>query len=503
MKRFFALLMAAAMVLAMAVSATATAADDTLRIRVNDSFATLDPQGWALDTDRMLCRQVYEPLVEYADDTTELFVLASGYTISDDGKSYTFALRSGVNFSNGDPMTASDVKFSIERAKNSAYLSSMMTLIESVVADDAANTVTVTMPTAAPGLIEAMSYVYVVNQDWVEQNADETGALGVKTCGTGAYMLKDFTQDVSVTFEKNPGYWGTPANIANLQFMLVTDENTALTAFQAGELDVAKFSTNSQNWAGIKSNAAFTTAELATNHVTYFVFNMNQAPFNDVRVRQAIACAANREDMILFAMDGFGAPTYSVVTPYMTGYAEIEPSCNYDLDRAAALLAEAGYPNGAGLSFELQTLAGSYFEDCAVALQGALQMLGIDCTVTPLEANTLIGNGMSGSFQMLTIGQSNTYDMNWLSTYYGTESIGALNMAQYSDAAVDEKMAAAAVCTDAEARVAMYKDILTTVDAACAYLPLFNKTLCVAWNANLDYAHSVHQVPNYAVASWK
>lgn len=503
MKKFIALLMAAVMVLAMAVTATADAASDTLRIRIPDSFATLDPQGWALDTDRMLCRQVYEPLVDVHDDTTENLILATGYTISEDGKSYTFSLQEGVTFSNGDPMTASDVKFSIERAKNSSYLSSMLTLVESVTADDAANTVTVTMPTAAPGLIEGLAYVYIVNQSFVEANEDETGFLGFKTCGTGPYVLKDYTQDVSLTFEKNPTYWGTPANIGTLEFLLVIDENTALTAFQAGELDVAKFVTSSQNWANLKANPAAATVELATNHVTYFIFNMNQAPFDNLLVRQAIACAASRDDMIIFSMDGFASPAYTVATPLMTGYAEIEPSCTYDPDRAAALLAEAGYPNGQGLEFELQTLAGTYFEDCAVALQGSLQMLGINCNVVPLEANTLIANGMGGSFQMLTLGQTNTYDMNWIATYYASENIGSLNMAQYSNPEIDAKIAEAQICTNPEARIAMYKEILETADAACAYLPVFNKTMCVGWNANLDYVHTVHEVQNYALASWK
>ena len=475
-------------------------AKDVLNIRISDSFSTLDPQGWSMDSDFRLCYQIYEPLYRVDDETNAIPVLAESYTVSDDGLSYVFKLRSDVNFANGEKMTASDVKFSIERAKNSAYLQSNVTTVDTVDADDANNTVTVHLTEPTPGLIEGLSYVLIVNQKFVEENQDENGSLGFKACGTGPYMLKEYTPDVSVTMEANPNYRGEAPAIKNLKFFLITDENTAMTAFQAGELDIARFS-NTSNWETLKADPNYQTAELTTNHVTYMIMNTKQAPFDNPLVREAISYAVNRDDAIAMALNGMGTPTYTLVTPMMVGYPETEPAYTYDPEKAKQLLAEAGYPNGLDIG-EIQVLSGTYFEDVAVVLQQQLAAVGITSSISGLEANTLISNTMGGNFGMAAMGQTNTYDMSWLSTYYGTESIGSMNMAQYSDPQVDEMLKAANTEMDAEKRISLYKDILDKVDKEAIYVPLFNKTQCAAWAGNLNYTPTI-RVESYASCSFK
>ena len=469
-----------------------------LNIRIPDAFSTLDPHNWSLDTDFTLCFQIYEPLYEVDDETNEHPVLATDYTVAEDGMSYTFTLRDDAYFTNGEKLSASDVKFSIERAKASAYLSTNVATVDTIDADDEGNTVVIHLTEPTPGLIEGLSHVLIVNQKFVEENQDENGMLGFNTCGTGPYMLKDYVQDVSVTMEANPDYREGEPSIKTLTFHLILDENTALTAFQAGELDIARFSTSA--WDTLKSDEKFGTAELTTNHVTYMVMNLNQAPFDDPLVREAIACATNRDDMIAMAMDGMATPTYTLVTSLMAGYAEIDPDYTYDPERARELLAQAGYPDGLDIG-EIQTPSGTYFEDATVVLQQQLAAVGITCTITGMEINTLVNNAMTGNFGMLSIGQTNTYDMSWLSTYYGTEHIGSMNMAGYSNPDVDAKLQEASTCMDPEERISLYHDLLEQLDEECIYLPLYNKTLCVAWNANLNYNPTV-RAESYADVSW-
>jgi peptide/nickel transport system substrate-binding protein len=483
-------------------SATASQSADAqkteLNIRIPDSFSTLDPDNWNLDSDFRMCYQIYEPLYALDENNKEIPVLATGYKMSDDGMSCVFTLRSDVSFSNGDKMTATDVAYSIERAKKSSYIANDVATVDSATADDTANTVTLKLTAPSPNLIEGLSFVLIVDKKFVEANQDSNGQLGFKTCGTGPYMLKDYKQDVSVTMEANPNYRdGAPA-IKTLNFMLIVDENTALTAFQAGELDIARF--NTPSWSDIKADSKYKTAELTTNHVTYMVMNTTKAPFDNKLVREAIACAINRDDVISMAMDGLAKPTYTVATSLMVGYADITPSCTYDTARAKELLTQAGYPNGLDIG-EIQDLSGTYFADVAEVVQQQLAAVGITCTLSSLEANTMISNCMSGNFGMATMGQTNTYDMSWIDTYYSTASIGAMNMAQYSNKDLDALLAKADVCMDPQQRTALYKNILETVDAECIYLPLFNKIQCMAWNANLNYTPSV-RAESYADCSW-
>lgn len=483
---------------AAAETPAAAEAKDTLRIRIPDAFSTLDPMGWSLDTDATLCNQVYEPLIRIDDDTNIIPVLATGYEFSEDGMSCVFTLRDGVTFSNGDPMLASDVKFSIERAQNSAYLSGNVSMIGSVEADNDANTVTVFMPAPAPDLLEGITFIHIVSEKFVNENVDENGALGYKTCGTGPYVLSDVEQDVKVCFTANPTYWGEAAKIPNLEFVLIVDDFTALNAFKGGSIDISRFASTS--WPEIVSDPNYNTAELATNHVTYFIFNINAEPFNNENLRKAVACAMDRDAMCLFVMEGLAAPTYTVCTPLMTGYAEIQPECTYDLAAAKDYLAKAGYPDGLDIG-TIETLAGTYFESAALVLKDQLAAIGITSEVVALEANTLIEHGMTGNFTMLTLGQTNTNDMSWIESYYGASYLGSLNMAGYTTEEMEAKLLAARTCMDPVARVAMYKEILEMADAATAYLPIFNKTLCIAWDANLDYTPSIRR-ECYAPASW-
>ena len=459
-----------------------------LSIRIQDAFSTLDPQNWSLNSDQRLCSQIYEPLYRIDDDGEEIPVLATAYKISDDGKTVVFTLRDGVAFSNGDKLTASDVKFSIERTKKSAYLSTNVATVSSVDANDGAGTVTVNLSAPTPGIIGNLSSVSVVNQKYVEEKQDEKGLLGFNACGTGPYVAGDYTLDDHITLTANPDYRDGEASVKTLTFHVIKDENTAVTALQAGELDVAALSTS--NWDSLKDSPDLRTQELTANHVTYLILNTEKAPFDNKLVRQAVASAVNRDDIIAMAMGGRATPTYTLATHFMTGYAEIEPKFTYDPDRAKELLAQAGYPNGLDIG-ETLTLSGAYFEDVMEVVQQELAAVGITCTISGLEANTMINNCLTGSFTMADLGQTNTNDMTWLSTYYATDMINTMNMARYSNADVDAQLGQAAVNMDPAARSALYKKILEAVEEDSAYIPLFNGIKCVAWAADLNYTPQI------------
>ena len=517
MKKSFKKLLALGLVLVMAVSCvacgskeeaadapaeeTATEKKTEVSVRVSDGLITLDPFNWSMDSDHNIISNIYDTLYMMDDDTNEIPCLATDYVVGDDGLSYTFTLREGVVFSNGDPLTVNDVKYSIERYMTSAAQSRNVAGIESVDVDEAANTVTLNLSAPTPGLIDGLTRVAIANQKFVEENMDENGMLGYNACGTGPFMYDSHIQDVSCSIVANPNYWGTAPSLTKVNFMVVTDDSTALTALQAGDLDIARLTIDS--WDNLVASGQVNTAEPARNHVTYITLNTSKAPFDNKLLRQAVACATNKEDINLMTQNGKAVVTDTFATPFMVGAPDVKTAYSYDVERAKALLAEAGYPDGIDVG-ELQVLSGGgYLADSGVCLEQQLAEVGITCKVVMLEANTLLSNLMeANNYTIATMGQTNTYDMSWMSTYFGSEHVGGLNMAQYSNPEVDAMLAEANTCTDPEKRVELYEQLLVYLDEECVYVPIYNVTNKVAWAKGLNYEPTLRPTL-YTNVSWE
>ena len=149
--------------------------------------------------------------------------------------------------------------------------------------------------------------------------------------------MAEAVPDVSVTLEAYPGYWGGEPSIKTLHFELITDDTTSITAFEAGELDV--MGVPSANWEEIVSNDAFATSARPSNHVVYLIFNTETEPFNNKELRQAVAYAVNRQDIIDVAADGLASPATSLATSYMFGYTDDHMTYEYNPEKTKELLA--------------------------------------------------------------------------------------------------------------------------------------------------------------------
>ena len=163
--------------------------------------------------------------------------------------------------------------------------------------------------------MEKIAAIGIVSQSFAEANMDDQGLLGFNACGTGAYSVKEAIPDVRITLEAYSGYWGGEASINTLNFEQITDETTAVTAFEAGEIDV--MSIPSANWAQISESGQYNTDSRPSNHVVYLIFNTEAAPFDNRELRPAIAYAINREDIIAVAADGLADPATSLATSDM------------------------------------------------------------------------------------------------------------------------------------------------------------------------------------------
>ena len=468
-----------------------------LNLRISDAFSTVDPHNLSLNSDIMLSRQVYEPLYWINDEGEEIPMLATEYSVSEDGLTWTFQLREGVTFQNGDPLTAQDVVYSYERCFDNAYMQEKVEAIDSVTAPDD-STVEMHLKYPFSPLMEKIAAIGIVSQSFAEANMDDQGLLGFNACGTGAYSVKEAIPDVSITLEAYSGYWGGEAPIKTLNFEQITDETTAVTAFEAGEIDV--MSIPSANWAQISESGQYNTDSRPSNHVVYLIFNTEAAPFDNRELRQAIAYAINREDIIAVAADGLADPATSLATSYMLGYTEDHMTYEYDPEKAKELLAEAGYPDGLDIG-SMKTMSGSYFEKVMQVVQSQLAEVGITSTIEGMDGNSLVEDCITGNFTLADMGQNLSLDYDFLKTYFNEEYINGLNMARVSDSQIQELFEQGASTTDREERLAIYQEIEDLTQELCAYVPLYNLQTTTAWNKDLNYTPSVTGVL-YKDCSW-
>ena len=468
-----------------------------LNLRISDAFSTVDPHNLSLNSDIMLSRQVYEPLYWINDEGEEIPMLATEYSVSEDGLTWTFQLREGVTFQNGDPLTAQDVVYSYERCFDNAYMQEKVEAIDSVTAPDD-STVEMHLKYQFSPLMEKIAAIGIVSQSFAEANMDDQGLLGFNACGTGAYSVKEAIPDVSITLEAYSGYWGGEAPIKTLNFEQITDETTAVTAFEAGEIDV--MSIPSANWAQISESGQYNTDSRPSNHVVYLIFNTEAAPFDNRELRQAIAYAINREDIIAVAADGLADPATSLATSYMLGYTEDHMTYEYDPEKAKELLAEAGYPDGLDIG-SMKTMSGSYFEKVMQVVQSQLAEIGITSTIEGMDGNSLVEDCITGNFTLADMGQNLSLDYDFLKTYFNEEYINGLNMARVSDSQIQELFEQGASTTDREERLAIYQEIEDLTQELCAYVPLYNLQTTTAWNKDLNYTPSVTGVL-YKDCSW-
>lgn len=461
-----------------------------INLLITDAFSAIDPHNLALNSDKAMCRQIYEPLYWIDREGKEVPMLATEYSVSEDQLIWTFKLREGVTFHNGDTLKAGDVVYSYNRCMESAYMQSFTESIDKVEAPDD-TTVLVTLKSPCAPLIGNLSEIGIVSEKYAEENKDDQGLLGFKECGTGAYMYKSSTPDVKVELEAYSGYWGGEPSIKQINYNVITDTTTALTAFKSGEIDViAAPATDAEE---IVASSEYSTKVIPTNHVTYLIFNSQTEPFNNKLLRQAIAYAIDRQSIIDMAAGGAATPALSLATSYSFGYTKDHTSYEYDTDKAKKLLAEAGYPDGLDIG-AFKTMSGSEFEKVAQVVQSQLAQVGITCTIEGLEGNALVNDCITGNFTLADMGQMMTSDYDYVKTFFNEEYIDGFNMARYTDPEISKLFEEGISTADKDARQEIYKQTEELIQEACVYVPIYNLTNTYAWNKDLNYEPSVFGV---------
>ena len=526
MKKLLALLLAVSMVFALCAcgSSTTTAAEtqtetaategdvtkdaeaakveldntvSTGRTDLNYAFTaaivTADPHANTKDMTMQLFNWVYNGLV-FADGQANITPdLAESWTVSDDGTVYTFQIRQGVKFHDGSDMTADDVVFSINRAIELAYFKNYTSSIDTVEKTGDWE-VTITIKAADNGFLYNLYNVKITSQAIVEKEGDNFGN-GAQYAGTGPYMITSYEPNTLIEFEKNPYYYGECGNIEKIHGYVIVENSTRLTALQTGELDFIDVPTNA--WADIVASGSYNTELVETSKITTVIISNGNAtgdyaeldasrPQVDVRVRQAMFYAIDRDALINVAVNGMGVKAYIIPNPkYIIGADDTDFVGTYEYDAAKAkeLLAEAGYADGCDVGTFLVPKTGNN-EAIATILVEMWKAVGITATIELADSTTASAQSKE-HYQGVYITNSNyVHHMSNMKRAMHSGSFKT-QVAKYNSEELDSYFDnAAAALTDAD-RDYYYNEVNRFINENCVNIPLFYETKGYAWAQGL------------------
>ena len=481
-KKGIALLLISALLISILAGCGKTNTDDSsdgertdVRIYCEGVWTSLDPHGVGCTsyTNMYLENQLYEPLV-YVNDQGEIEpLLATEWSASEDGLAYTFRLREGVKFHNGETMTSADVVYSFERCMSQAPLETYYAPIDHVEASGD-NTVVFTLKYAFAPFVSYLFNIPIVNKTFASENA-----LLTAECGTGPYVLDSIDLNTECKMTAFPDYWRGEASIKTAVFKAVTEATTAAVSFESGSLDFM-MCYNVSSYAPLADSGKYNTYLAPTFHTAFIALNNGVEPLNNKLVRQALSYATDRETMITIAYEGLAQPTYLMANTSSFGVSQDQfyNHYEYDLEKAKALLAQAGYPDGLDLG-TMTVISGSYHEKYAQVWQQSLSEIGVKIELVGSESAT--SDYSNHTYTTCTMGEGFTSDFAYCSMFYTGD-----NGMYYHNDRVTELFDQAAKELDDTKRMEYYSQIIDIIYDECPNIPIFNKEVPWVWNKNLN-----------------
>jgi peptide/nickel transport system substrate-binding protein len=464
----------------------------------------LDPVLNDANVDIWVLTNLYDTLLAPTQDGQGVQPgLATKWDLTDDGKLLVLTLRSNVKFADGSPMTSEDVKWSLDRARDpkAGAWNSSLASIDSIEAKDP-TTVALKLkhpdPTLLPALATFNSAILPKKLFEAASGAtpdDKAKAFAEKPVGTGPFMLSEWKRGVSMTLKRNPYYWkqgedGKPLPyLDELEFQIIPDDATRLLKLKAGEIDGTEFVPYSRVQE-LKSDPNLRMELWPSTRVAYLTMNVRPTlkdgkpnPLSNVKVRQALNHAVNKDAVIQITTLGLGKPLKSFMsstTPLYFGPAPLYP---YDVAKAKALLTEGGFGNG----FEMSCLALSGNGDDAnnlTAVQQMLGQIGVKLRIDQVDNATRTARYRDADFQCRTAAWTNDIsDPSQITSYFAYfPTIESLHSG-YQDKRIDELFLKSQEENNPEARRAQYKEIQETYNAAAPIIFLYETPYPVAFRA--------------------
>ncbi len=416
-----------------------------------DLDESLDPHKTVKAGTREVMFNVFEGLMKPTSNGDLTPAVAESYTVSDDHRTYTFTLREGVKFHNGDAVTAEDVIYSIQRCIAPAETGIVPVEAFSIITDIQAldeRTVAITISEPSNEFISYLTTA-ILPADYEEQDTAPVG--------TGPFRFVSRTAQDSIVLEKFDEYWGTPANLDKVTFKIIENADSLLMSLQSGAIDLCAHLTSTQV---AQLGEDFQIEEGTMNLVQALYLNNAVAPFDNELVRQALSYAVDKQGIIDLAFDGYGSPIGSSMYPAFGKYFDesLTDYYTYDVEKAKELLAQAGYPDGFDMTITVPSNYQPHMDTAEVLVQ-QLAAVGVRATIQPIEWESWISDVYTGrQFQSTVVGvdAANMTARALLERFTSTYGSNFIN---YNNAEYDQLFQQALATYDDAEQTALYKQM--------------------------------------------
>jgi len=452
----------------------------TLNFARNADSLFLDPVLNDNNADIWILTNINSTLLEPTPDGKSVRPgLATSWGASPNGKTFTLKLRPGIKFADGSPVTTDDVVWSLNRAKDPklGIWNFLLTSIDKVAAEGS-DTIVLSLKNPDPSLPAALA---TFNSSIMPQKLFETSkgateeekahSFAEHPVGAGPFMLDSWQRGSKMVLKRNPNYWGTDASGAALPYLdqvvltVVPDDATRILQLKAGQVDATEF-VPYERAKELQGDPNLTMELFPSTQVTYVQLNArpklndgSDNPLGNEKVRQALNYALNKKAIIQIVTHGLGTPMQSYMSSTTPLYAALGPAYPYDMKKAKALLAEAGYSKGfslvafsqAGKSDDTSTLA---------AMQQMWTPLGVKLSIQQMDLPTLSARYHKNDFQMRTGYWTNDIaDPNEITSYFAYYPNIQSQFSGWKSDRVDTLFEQSQTEQDKAKRVAMYQEI--------------------------------------------
>ena len=428
-------------------------------VGIQQDIDSLDPHlAVAAGTDEILFN-IFEGLVVPDENGNVTPAVAKDYTISEDGLTYTFVLRDGIKFSNGTPVTAEDVKYSIERCAGLLDGTPLVKALSIVSHVDIVDQSTINIVLSEANL----EIIYYLTAEIIPASSQESGEI----IGTGPFKLEAYTPQEGITLVRNEYYWqeGLPY-LDKVTFKIVASAESAMMELQAGSIDIYPYLTDDQ---ANELAANFNIASNGSSVVQALYINNALAPFDDVRVRQALNYAIDKNAINDFIFGGRGQGIGTSMLPDYECYVD-GLSYEYDTAKAKELLAESGYPEG----FDMEITVPSNYQmhlDTAQVIIEQLKAVGINASIKSVDWSTWLDEVYRGrDFETTVCGIAGSLTPSYLLVRY--QSTAKNNFVNYNNEEFDTLYRKISTTLDSSEMMEGYRKLQTMLseDAASVYI---------------------------------